>query len=84
MTERTSLSHGHTLNSIAFQANTGMPEAEFITSSAQKLHRTVRENDLQILQIGARIKKPHHFGSIPAASTQCFPHRAQPDPAASS
>ena len=54
----TSLSHGYSLNSIAFRANTGTPQAEVITSSAQQLHRTDLANDVQIPRIGARTRKP--------------------------
>ena len=54
----TSLSHGYSLNSITFRANTGLPQAEFITSGVQKLHRTDLANDVQIPRIGARTRKP--------------------------
>ncbi|WVX49895.1 hypothetical protein ROLI_029900 [Roseobacter fucihabitans] len=53
----TSISHGCSLNSLAFQANTGMLEAGFITSGVQKLHRTFRTNDVQIPQIDAETGK---------------------------
>jgi hypothetical protein len=58
MTKRTSPSKGHTLNSSAFRANTGMSTAESITSSAQQLHRTDLENDMQVPRIGTRNGKP--------------------------
>ena len=58
MTRCTSLSHGYSLNSIAFRANTGMSQAEFIASGAQQLHRTDLANDVQIPRIGAQTRKP--------------------------
>jgi hypothetical protein len=84
MTRRTSSSNGHSLNSSAFEANTGLPAAPFKMLNVPELGEIFLVKEVLVLQISARKTQPHHLGSTLAGRASRFPHRANPDPTASS
>jgi hypothetical protein len=84
MTRRTLSSHGYTLNHIAFRAGIGLPKIAFATFSRPKLVAKFPAKNGQMPQLSANVAQPQHLGSIFAGLASRFPHRSDPDPAASS
>ncbi len=84
MTRRTSPSNGHTLNSNAFEADTRLPAAPFKMLNVPELGEILLVKEILALQISARKTQPHHLGLTLAGLASHFPHRAHPNPTASS
>lgn len=77
----TSIPNGYSLNSIVFQASTGVRQAELIASSTQKLHQADLENDVQIPRVGAQTREPsspwtyhHRVNSMLSPKGSSGPH----------
>jgi len=84
MTRRTSPSHSHTLNRIAFRAYIGLPKMEITSFTAPELRVTRFAKELKMPQINANTSQPQHLGSTLTGPASLFPHRSHPAPAASS
>jgi hypothetical protein len=84
MTRRTSPFNGHTLNSNAFEADTGLPAALFKMLNVPELGEILLVREVRALQNSARKTQPHHLGLTLAGLASRFPHRAHLDPTASS
>jgi len=84
MTRRTSPSNGHTLNSNAFETDTGLPAAPFEMLKVPELGKILLVKEVLALKISARKTQHHHLGLTLAGLASRFPHRAHPDPTASS
>lgn len=70
MTRRTSPSNGHTLNSNAFEADTGLPAAPFKMLNVPELGEILLVKEVLALQISAR-KTQHHPSWINLGRARC-------------
>jgi|TARA_R110002126_G_scaffold209681_1_gene356264 hypothetical protein len=80
MTRRTSPSNGHTLNSNAFEADTGLPAAPFKMLNVPEFGEILLVKEVLALRISARKTQPLHLGLTLAGLASRFPHKGSPRP----
>ena len=84
MTRCTLSFHSQPLNCSAFRTGTGLRKMAFAAFDTRELEAKHPARQTNGPQFRASVAQPQHHGPILAGLASRFPHRAHPDPAASS
>jgi hypothetical protein len=84
MTGRTPPINDYSLNGIAFSADIGLHKREVTALGAFEIETKHSTKQAQAHQFSAHDAKDHQFEVPSEEPTSRFPHRANPDPTASS